>query len=114
MKIPHYTTYLNPIFLWILLSLASYRLTHIVTDDSWYPFQWWRTFLAKHAQPAAKEGHHNLWTEAAELFSCTWCFGWWTSMVVFAVSSQMLSIPLPVLQFLAAAAVVGYLGAKED
>lgn len=98
----------------IVLALASYRLQRLVTTDSWLPFQWWRTYLAKKAQPAAQEGRANLWTELAELFSCCHCFGLWTVAAVFTEHFVFNWIPMIVYVIFAAAGVVSWLAEQEN
>lgn len=93
------------IFQFILLSLASYRLQRIVTADLWPPSLAFRRYVAK------RFGKDSSWYD---LVTCPWCFGTYVTMAVFAVASYSLSVPLPILQAVAAMAVVGYLGNQED
>lgn len=98
----------------VILALASYRLQRLVTSDSWYPFQWWRTFLYRKAQPTIQKSRQNVWTELAELFSCPHCFGLWTAAAVFTEHFVFNWIPMIVYAIFAAAAVVSWLAEQED
>lgn len=102
------------VFTWVLLTLACYRLQRIVTADSWYFTQAFREWLEKKSAPAHKAGKQTVWTEATELFSCPYCFGWWTCIVVFALTAQVISIPLPAIQAIAASGVVGFVGVWDS
>lgn len=49
----------------------------------------------------------------ATLLECPWCFGAWAGGAVVLVTSQIVSVPVPFLVWIAAAAVTGLLGNYE-
>jgi hypothetical protein len=59
----------------IVAALAAYRLTRLVTTDHLPPMQQLRAVLEDNT-PA---GYDVLW-------SCPWCFGFWTSATVSALA----------------------------
>lgn len=91
-------------FQFLLLTLTAYRLQRIVTTDSWPPSKWFRKRIAQ------RFGGESSW---AEFFTCPFCFGFWATLAVFALATLCLDIPLPVLQALAASAVVGLIGVRD-
>lgn len=99
----------------VTLVLAAFRLQRIFTADSWYPTQAFRQYLARRASPAIEADRQNFWTEAYELFSCPWCFGFWSTVAVFTVD-HFYSHPFLTLAFriLAASALVGLIGSRLD
>lgn len=91
------------VFQWVLLTLAAFRLQHFVTVDD-VPGEWIR---------GPVERRFGADSKMAELLTCPWCFGSWVTFAVFGVAAQFVSIPQPLVQAFAAAAVVGYAGSKE-
>jgi hypothetical protein len=81
------------VFHFLLLSLASFRVTRLITTDDI-------------TQPLRDRLPDN-WL--AELLSCSWCCGVWVTAVLFA-ADHYLTIPLVILAAVAAMSVVGYLG----
>lgn len=92
------------IFQWALLSLTAYRLQRIVTTDSWPISRWFRMSIYR------RFGGDSAWYD---FFTCGWCFGWYCTLAVFAISTLWLNVPLPVLQALAATAVVGQIAQRD-
>lgn len=66
----------------IVLGFASYRLTRVFVIDSILDgFRTkFHTFLANRQGKLAFFAHKLL-----ELISCTWCFGFWISLLVYSV-----------------------------
>lgn len=91
----------------IILALASYRLQRIVTSDTWYFSDKFREYHRSHATD------NRFRRELYELFTCPWCFGWWVTLAVFTVD-YFFSIHIYIWAAIAASAIVGYLGSKED
>lgn len=120
-------------FEFVVLALASYRLQRIVTADTWYPTEKFRTFLidkkSKHeleqsrymrfpiSEGGPKQERHRKWTkfwmEMIELFSCPWCWGFWTTLTVFTID-YYLNPNIYIWAAFAASGIVGFLGSKED
>lgn len=99
MSLPSYDA-LPAALQFIVLSLACYRLQRIITTDTWFLSRKFREFLER------RSTRGGLALEISELFHCGHCFGWWTSITVYAISAQLFSIQLPVYQAIATAAVV--------
>lgn len=60
---------------------------------------------------ATERGESGNWQAYVhEFFSCPWCCGTIVTWAVFAVTAQFISIPLPLLQAIAASSLVGILG----
>ena len=96
---------MTPVFQFILLSLASYRLQRIITEDSWPPSEWLREKVA------IRFGKDSSWYD---FITCPWCIGTHLTFAVFAISAQYLTVPLPVIQAFAAATLVGALSSYID
>jgi hypothetical protein len=101
-------------FAFVILALAAFRIQRIFTTDSWYLTQGFRRYLDRRAAPAQKANQQNFWTEIAELFSCPWCFGFWTSIAVIAEFTFLSVVPLWVYTGFAISAVVGMLGTYDE
>lgn len=109
------------------LGLASYRLTRIVTIDTftepirerlydrWPPDidrAGWRynptmRGVVKRA-PADKPFPAVSWI--GQLVECPWCVGYWLSGAVVLVASLVGSVPLPLLVWFAVSTLVGLIG----
>lgn len=87
--------------LFVLMSLAAYRLTRIVTLDvvTTRPRKWLQT---------RADGKLEYFV------TCPWCVGWYVSAGIVAITAAATSVPLPLLQFLAVACLVGLIGANLD
>lgn len=88
-------------FRFILLCLASYALSRIVTDDKWPPSEWFRTYVRQ------RTGADSGWTK---YIGCSWCFGSHVLIVVFLVDHYLWSPPTWLLAMAAARTVVGVIG----
>lgn len=86
----------------ILLALAVYRLTRLITADMFPPI------AALRAWPARRFGEESSWAYLAE---CPWCVSMYvaTALVVGVDLLATVSVPLPVLAPLACSAVTGFL-----
>lgn len=96
---------MNEIFQWVLLTLTAFRLQRIVTADKWPPSEWFREGLKE------QFGEESSWYL---FFTCPWCFGFWATLGVFSIAAYVVNVPYPILQSLAATAVVGILGSTYD
>jgi amino acid transporter len=65
----------SPLFLFLILSLCSYRLSRLITreDGPFEIFEYLRTSLGK------KAGSNKLLKTVADLFHCPYCLGVWFS-----------------------------------
>lgn len=91
----------GPFVLWLFLSLASFRLTRLVTTDKWPPSKAFRQWVED------RTGEDSAWTE---LVNCPWCWGVYVTAGVYLLVPQVVSVPLPLLAYLATLTVVGVLG----
>lgn len=94
-------------FIFILLCLASYRFTRLITDDGWPPSEWFRHKVVE------RFGPQSSW---ADYVHCHWCFGTWVSIAGAAIVHYWI-IPLPLnwgMWAVAVACVVGLIGENLD
>lgn len=92
-------------FRFVLLSLTCFRLTRLVTTDEWPPSNWFREAVEK------RFGEHSSWMT---LVTCPWCWGVWTTGVVYAVDHFIWTIPTILLAAGATMALVGLLGTYDE
>jgi hypothetical protein len=108
-------------------SLAAFRLTRLITDDSlteplrqqifnrWPPsidragLRWNGQRLVERARDVAHPAPHPV----GRLLDCHWCSGVYCAALVVALVARHSDLPLPALTWAAAAAVVGFLGAVD-
>lgn len=99
----------------VLLTLASYRLTRLVTAD--YLLQglfdrlrersemrWMRKYDIPHPDPEQWRG------QIAYLVSCHWCLGFWVAGALTLITALTVGVPYPLLMWPAVATLVGLLG----
>lgn len=84
----------------IVLILASFRITRMITRD---------TIFDPLRDKIPDEDDNRL----GYLIRCDWCAGVWVSAAVVGVAAQFISIPLPVLVWLACAGALGLLASWE-
>lgn len=96
---------MNTVFLFVISSLATFRVTRLVTSDKWPPSMWFRDRIEQ------RFGEESSWME---LFTCPWCLGAWFSAAMTAFLDWYIGIPLPIFWAFATSAVVGYLGAYAE
>lgn len=123
-------------FLFVLLTLSSYRLWRIVGKDEWPPSRRLRERIeAKVAHHAGQQSifetgartsradylafrshrrSHTFWDELQTMLTCSWCLGTWTAGAVVVIVAQIYSVPIPVLQWLAVSCGVGLIGSTLD
>jgi hypothetical protein len=89
----------------IALALTSYRLTRLLVVDEFPPIKVQRVRLAQR------------WGESSSLTylsRCPWCAGVWVAgMLTLATWLAVDTMPVPLLQWGAAAAVTGFLASHE-
>lgn len=103
--------------LFLVMSLAAYRLYRIVAKDSWPPAQWFRRGLGELIVEYAtlnQEARAQRLATVEEMLLCSWCLGAWLSFATVSVATLFTSVPLPVFQGLGVACVVGFLGGLDD
>ena len=127
-------------FLFVLLALASYRLTRLITRDKlplidipreafvqrWGAYQdtkrvksaetgrWWRWWWGSEFESVDGEHRTNLVMKSlAYLWECDWCMGIWVAGGLVFTTAQFVDTPYPYLQWLAAAAATGWLASRE-
>lgn len=105
-------------WLFVLLALASYRVTRLVTTDKITEpifdrlrFGLERRWYAKHG-PEGSDTHFN--SKLAFLLSCPWCLGFWVSGAGTLLVSLVYGLDYPVLTWLAVSTVVGLLGQLDS
>lgn len=104
----------------VLVCLATYRLTILVTEDKITrplidPIQEWaeRRWLAKH--PNGDRNSDQWQSQVGWLLSCPWCSGLWIAGIVTCVVDVWFApLPMPVLVALAASGVTGFLATMAD
>lgn len=100
-----------------VMALASYRLWRVAGRDSWPPSERLREWV-KDRQLEADEQHRDraawAWAEVAVFVECPWCAGSWCAAIVVAVTAQLASVPLPLLQWGAVACLTGLVGSALD
>lgn len=89
----------------IVLSLAAFRLQRIITTDQWPPSDWFREKVR------SRTGDDSSWTT---LVTCPWCFGFWISLAVMAEHHYLGVIPMWVYGVFAVSAIVGMLGTYDS
>ena len=86
------------ILVWtLLIGVASYRLYHLIAEDS--VIEHYRDWVLARS-PA--------WVDA--MVSCAWCLGSWVAFGVTWAIDATIGLQAPVLVALAAAVVVGVMG----
>lgn len=103
------------VFVFVLLCLASFRATRLITSDEWPPSEWFREKIAQ------RFGPYSSWVT---LFTCPWCLGAWFSIALTTLTQlfiydfftdKVLNKPAFLgLIIGAVAAVVGYLGTYDE
>lgn len=107
--------------LFILLALACYRVTRLVTMDKiaeplFEPLRqrledrWIRRHAKTNSEALAYEGSTTWNSKLAFMLSCPWCLGFWMSGAGTLIVSLVYSLDYPILTWLAVSTVVGFLG----
>jgi len=84
----------------IVLSLATFRLTRLVTRDDFPPILWARTKIQR-ARPRRVVGGELEWWWGGELVSCHWCCSAYIAAGAVGFADLVTSVPLPVACWLA-------------
>ncbi len=107
------------VLVFVLLALATFRVTRLVTDDRvlavpvlavqvWCEARWTRT------HPDAPAGDPDRWqSPLAYVLACPWCLGLWVAAALTAATAATVGIADPWLVAPAASAVTGLLASVE-
>lgn len=105
---------MDDLVLFMLLALASYRVTRLVTTDKITEpifdrvrFGLERRWYAKHG-PVGSDTHFN--SKLAFMLSCPWCLGFWVSGVATLLVSLAYGLDYPIITWFAMSTVIGFLG----
>jgi hypothetical protein len=90
-------------FTYIILALASYRLTRLLTTD--VIFESLREKVWKKFPPSTKFGY---------LFTCNWCMSIWTSFALIGLFLVVPMIAYVVSLVLSISAIVGVIASRLD
>lgn len=111
---------MSDLLVFVLLALASYRVTRLVTTDKitepvFEPLRqrledrWQRKHYPEYVPNAIRES--ETWnSKIAYLLSCAWCLGFWVSGAATLIVSLTYGLDYPVLTWLASSTVVGLIG----
>ena len=106
---------MNEVWLFVLGTLAAYRVTRLVVADKIAePYmervRWWleRRWFSKHPD---EDGSQTEWnSRLAYMLSCPWCFGFWVSGATTVILSVAYGLSYPVIAWLAMSTAIGFLG----
>lgn len=105
---------MHDFMLFILLALASYRVTHLVTTDKITEpifdrirFGLERRWYEKHG-PVGSDTHFN--SKLAFMLACPWCLGFWVSGAGTLLVSLAYGLDYPIITWFAMSTIVGFLG----
>lgn len=117
---------MHDVWLFILLALACYRVTRVVTTDKItepifgglreaLEYRW----IRKHTRPGSPEEFDAIESEkfnskAAYLLSCPWCLGFWISGAGTLLVSLVYGLDYPALTWLAVSTAVGLFGQLDS
>jgi hypothetical protein len=99
-----------------LVALASHRATRFLVADRltyrprvaaqmWFEQRWEAKYFTH---------DEDVWqSQVAYLLSCMWCLGFWVAGIVTLVTDLAVGLPYPVLVWLAASTVTGWIGARD-
>lgn len=109
-------------WLFILLALACYRVTRLVTTDTiteplFGPIRlrlearWIRKHAGDDENLAHLYGKSEKWnSKLAFLLSCPWCLGFWISGAATLLVSLVYGLDYPIITWFALSTVVGFFG----
>lgn len=104
---------MHDLVLFVLLALACYRVTRLITTDKITEpifdrlrFGLERRWYEKH--DGGSDTHFN--SKLAFMLSCPWCIGFWVSGAGTLLVSLAYGLDYPILTWFALSTVVGFLG----
>lgn len=118
-----------PWLTYILIALATHRLTRLVTRDKfpliavprYYVTNWLdpsdeyiSVYRKKHPDRQDPKSHWGIvGSSLAYLWECDWCVSVWVSAGVVYATCHWTSVPYPILVWLTASTVTGLIAANE-
>lgn len=93
---------MNLPLLFVLTSLAAFRVWRLLAADKLPPIMWLRDRL----ENTVDRRFGVVWADGV---TCPWCTGSWVAFAVVAAVWAVRPLPLPALWFAAVAAAVGFL-----
>lgn len=101
-------TLLEIISLTVVLGLTSYRLTRLITTDTFPPVQGFRRWVRRRTARAEDDGWQY------ELITCPWCMGAWISGALVLITDLFVSVPYPWLMWGVVATITGFIGQYDE
>lgn len=103
---------MTPLFQFILLALAAYRITRFISRDDWPPIAWLREKLVtRWSEPVISAGDDKVsWADG---LLCFWCIGTVVSFALVLSLAAVRPVPLSGLQAFGVATIVGFLGSRD-
>jgi hypothetical protein len=114
-------------FLYVVISLVTYRATRLVIKDTFPPIgvprdhliNWWDPddeWIADRTTPESTPRPHwgAIGRSLRYLFTCPWCMSPWVGALVVYVFSLFVSVPLPFAAIIVAAAATGLIATNLD
>lgn len=102
----------------VLMTLATYRLTRLVVEDTFPPVAWIRERLTGHEPTLSEPYRVARWklvpAWVGDLVSCCWCTSVWVSAGVVATVDLTVGLPLPLLAWGAVAAAAAWVSHLEE
>lgn len=100
-----------------LVALATYRLTVLTVHDriTKRPREWAQLWFEARAEHRSGTVTSDEWQSSiAYLLGCPWCASIWVGGLVTGITALTVGVALPVLTWLAASAVTGFLCEVTD
>lgn len=99
-------------WLLFLVTVASYRLTRLVVEDSFPPALWLRERLTGENPDVPRWRWVPEWL--TDLVSCRWCASVWVAGGVTLITTTWVGLPLPLLVWAVAASGAAWIMHLED
>jgi hypothetical protein len=100
--------YVPPAYEFVLLALASFRLTRLIAWDTWPPVSRARIWLLYRPEGGLRSDALD------ELFACPFCLGFWISLAFYLAWLFFPTATLAVSIVLALSAIVGLVAKTLD
>ena len=91
--------------LFVVMALAAFRVTRFVTTDE---------VTRPARETSVRWLQERRWHLLADLPACAWCAGAYVSVLTVGLTGRWASIPLPALQMIAIATLVGLLSGRME
>lgn len=124
----HHASHVDPLALFVLTSLAAFRLTMLVQRDV-VSLRARERFFDRFPPNGQRATTRSLWRKVdrtvvfsarmeaearpvsvlGQMVECAWCLGWWISLATWAVLWSVVDLPMPALWPVAMSGVVGVL-----